>query len=90
MTRNTTGIISTVKLPSPCWPPISWPRWSDSESWLIRLDQGFGYWGTVSETRPEFPFDTDVMRQVGKLRGANLTIEPLHPDYPTYWHCTRT
>ena len=87
------------------WPAFAWHEatlrtlphareltltWSDSESWLIRLDQGFGYWGTASGTRPEFPFDTDVMRQVGKLRGANLTIEPLHPDYPTYWHCTRT
>ena len=63
--------------------------WSDSASGLIRLDQGFGYWGTVSGTRPEFPFDNHVMRQVGKLRGANLTIEPLHPTYPTYWYCNR-
>ena len=61
--------------------------WSDGEYWSVRLDQGFGYWGTASGIRPDFPFDNDVARQVGKLRGANLIIEPLNPNYPTYWYC---
>ncbi len=84
------------------WPAFAWseetPRalpharelaltWNDDERLLIRLDQGFGYWSTVSGTRPDFPFDNDVTRQIGKLRGANLIIEPLNPDYPTYWYC---
>ncbi|MBL8253272.1 MAG: hypothetical protein JNJ76_06710, partial [Candidatus Competibacter sp.] len=61
--------------------------WSNGEYWLVRLDQGFGYWGTTSGTRPDFPFDNDVARQIGKLRGANLIVEPLNPDHPTYWYC---
>jgi hypothetical protein len=84
------------------WPTFAWheaiPRelpharelvltWSNGECWSVRLDQGFGYWRTASRARPEFPFDNDVARQIGKLRGANLVIEPLNPDYPTYWYC---
>jgi hypothetical protein len=84
------------------WPAFAWHEatsrelpharelalaWSDGENWLVRLDQGFGCWGTASGTRPDFPFDNDVARQIGKLRGANLIIEPLNPDYPTYWYC---
>ena len=84
------------------WPTFAWqeaiPRelpharelvltWSDGECWSVRLDQGFGYWRTAIRTRPEFPFDNDVARQIGKLRGTNLIIEPLNPDYPTYWYC---
>lgn len=84
------------------WPTFTWheatPRalpharelaltWSNGEHWSIRLDQGFGYWGTASGARPDFPFDHDVARQIGKLRGANIIIEPLNADYPTYWYC---
>ena len=86
------------------WPTFAWHEttsralpharelaltWSDGKRWLVRLDQGFGCWGTASGTRPEFPFDNDVARQVGKLRGANLIIEPLNSTYPTYWYCGR-
>ncbi|MBE2294707.1 MAG: DEAD/DEAH box helicase [Phycisphaerales bacterium] len=84
------------------WPTFTWheatPRtlpharelvltWSNGERWSIRLDQGFGYWGTASGTRPDFPFDHDVAQQIGKLRGTNLIIEPLNVNYPTYWYC---
>lgn len=87
---------------SASWPQFQWhqaPRrslpharelaltWSNGECWTMRLDQGFGYWGTTFGARPDFPFDHDVARQIEKLRGVNLIIEPLNPHYPTYWYC---
>jgi hypothetical protein len=61
--------------------------WNDGERCTIRLDQGFGYWGAPPRTRPEFPFESEVARQITRLRQASLMIEPLYPDYPTYWYC---
>ncbi len=61
--------------------------WSDGECWSVRLDQGFGYWGTASGIRPDFPFDHEPARQIARLRQTHLMIEPLNPSYPTHWYC---
>ena len=61
--------------------------WQDGFSKSIRLDQGFGYWGTASRIHPDFPFDYEAQQQIGKLRTANFIIEPLNSSYPTYWYC---
>ena len=62
--------------------------WGDGESWSMRLDQGFGYWRVSRQIRPEFPFEMDVPRQIGKLRSTNPLIEAMNRDYPTYWYCS--
>jgi hypothetical protein len=61
--------------------------WSNEDQWSVRLDQGFGYWRTAPRIRPEFPFDSDVARQVGRLRQVSALVEPLNAAYPTYWYC---
>ncbi|HRZ06801.1 MAG TPA: DUF1998 domain-containing protein, partial [Candidatus Competibacteraceae bacterium] len=61
--------------------------WNESDYWIVRLDQGFGYWGVASRIRPEFPFGSEATRQIAKLRQASCIIEPLNSIYPTYWHC---
>ena len=63
--------------------------WNESDCWTVRLDQGFGYWGSAPRIRPEFPFDREPARQIAKLRQTNLMIEPLNADYPTHWYCER-
>jgi len=84
------------------WPILTWQEmrirdlshareltllWNESECWSVRLDQGFGYWGTASRIRPEFPFGSETGRQIAKLQQASFLIEPLNSSYPTYWHC---
>jgi len=84
------------------WPEFQWRQaplrtlpharelaltWSNGECWTMRLDQGFGYWRAASRTRPEFPFDSEVARQIARLQQASVIIEPLNPAYPTYWYC---
>ncbi len=46
--------------------------WADGSQHKITLDQGLGYWRIVSGIRAEFPFESDVDRQVGWLNGANI------------------
>ncbi len=85
------------------WPTFIWqeapPRnlphareltllWSEGECWTVRLDQGFGYWGAASRTRPEFPFEGEAARQINRLKQVSLIIEPLNPGYPTHWYCS--
>lgn len=84
------------------WPAFAWQEassrdlphareltllWNERECWMVRLDQGFGYWGAASRIRPEFPFESEAKRQIAKLQQASLLIEPLNSSYPTYWHC---
>ena len=84
------------------WPAFTWREapnrelphareltlvWSDEDRWTVRLDQGLGYWRTASRIRPDFPFDSDVDRQVRRLRQVSALIEPLNAAYPTYWYC---
>ena len=86
------------------WPILTWQEmrirdlshareltllWNESECWIVRLDQGFGYWGAASHTRPEFPFGSEAKRQIAKLQQASLIVEPLNSDYPTGWYCGR-
>jgi hypothetical protein len=61
--------------------------WNDHDQWSVRLDQGFGYWRTAPRIRPDFPFNSDVARQVGRLRQVSALVEPLNAAYPTYWYC---
>lgn len=60
--------------------------WSNGEKWLIRLDQGFGYWRASSRQRREFPFDRVPERQIDNLVRMTAVVEPACGDYPTYWY----
>ena len=45
-------------------------EWEDGASWLLRLDQGFGFW--VTDRSERFPFDRSTDEQSRTL----LTIKP--------------
>lgn len=61
--------------------------WADGEKWMIRFDQGVGYWRIVPHIRPDFPFENTVERQFERMRQTSVIIEPINKDYPTYWYC---
>jgi ATP-dependent helicase YprA (DUF1998 family) len=60
--------------------------WADSK-WVIRLDQGVGYWVIQRHIRSDFPFDRHIDQQVESLKKANLKIEQGDKNNPTYWYC---
>lgn len=63
--------------------------WADSK-WVVRLDQGVGYWAIQRYVRSDFPFDRDVGQQVESLHKANLQIEQSDKRNPTYWYCRKS
>ena len=62
--------------------------WADSK-WVVRLDQGVGYWAIQRYVRSDFPFDRDEQQQVKSLKKANLQIEQSDKRNPTYWYCSQ-
>lgn len=62
--------------------------WPDSK-WVIRLDQGVGYWAIKRYACSDFPFDRDVQNQFERLKNTNLQIEQGDKDHPTYWYCSQ-
>ena len=62
--------------------------WADSK-WVVRLDQGVGYWAIQRYVRSDFSFDRDVRQQVEILNKTNLQIEQSDKRNPTYWYCSK-
>lgn len=60
--------------------------WGDSESWVLRMDQGMGYWRVCRGGKGQYPFDRAVDSQVGRLRTVNVLVEAGGAGYPTYWY----
>lgn len=63
--------------------------WADSK-WVIRLDQGVGYWVIQRHVPSDFPFDRHIDQQVESLKKANLKIEQGNKNNPTYWYCRQS
>lgn len=61
-------------------------RWESGEEWIIRMDQGFGYWIPSNSVRVSFPFDLSVKSQIDKLRTLNFSLEGAHSSHPTFWY----
>jgi hypothetical protein len=59
--------------------------WADGKSWILRLDQGVGYWRACNYPA-SFPFEQPVARQVERLLSCAIDIEAGYPSYPTYWY----
>lgn len=59
-------------------------RWADGQHWIIRLDQGLGYWIVEKRFRKPFPFDTASHRQTDWLRQTAFGIQAQESRYPTY------
>ena len=61
-------------------------EWTDGECWVIRLDQGVGYWRLGRGSRSEFPFNAATPSQLKTLQNAQLYVEGAK-DFVTYWYC---
>ncbi|WP_020561144.1 DEAD/DEAH box helicase [Thiofilum flexile] len=59
--------------------------WANSR-WLIRLDQGVGYWGVQRYVRTDFPFSQTIHEQVKFLQDKDFQIEQVDKKHPTYWY----
>jgi hypothetical protein len=59
--------------------------WTAGIVWILRLDQGVGYW-QASNGREPFPFEQSVERQVERLKSCEIDIEAGHPSHQTYWY----
>lgn len=59
--------------------------WADAR-WLVRLDQGVGYWGIQRYVRSDFPFDQAAQEQVKFLHSRGFQIEQIDKRHPTYWY----
>lgn len=55
--------------------------WTDKVQFIIRFDQGMGYW---KAEREPFPFDYSVEEQVEKLKKANFNILGISEAYPSH------
>jgi len=62
--------------------------WPDA-TWIIRLDQGVGYWEMQPYARQRFSFDRDKERQINEIRLLNLMIQANRGGHPTYWYCQK-
>ena len=56
-------------------------EWNDGASWIMRLDQGLGYWSTVS--RELFPFDQSLDIQSDNLLELNTNVTCRSSNHPT-------
>jgi len=59
--------------------------WTDGKAWILRLDQGVGYWRAYNAREP-FPFEQSVERQAERLRLCEIDVEAWYPSYPTHWY----
>jgi ATP-dependent helicase YprA (DUF1998 family) len=64
--------------------------WADSQ-WVVRLDQGVGYWAVQRRVPSDFPFDGDRHQQFECLNKykIKLQIEQNDKHNPTYWYCSK-
>ncbi|WP_341326862.1 DEAD/DEAH box helicase [Methylotuvimicrobium sp. KM2] len=61
-------------------------NWADGSQSKIVLDQGVGYWRLIHGIRAEFPFESDIVRQVSLLEKTNVVIESVSKIHPTHWY----
>ena len=59
--------------------------WTDGSAWILRLDQGVGYWRACNYREP-FPFEQSAERQVERVMSCEIDIEAGYPSYPTHWY----
>ena len=59
-------------------------KWADGFVWVLRLDQGFGYWRTA--LRHPFPFDQSKNKQMIELKSTLPRLEASSLRHPTYWY----
>ena len=58
----------------------------DGARWVLRLDQGVGYWGIAKRRRTSYPFEGSPREQLDFLKGLSADVEPAYNTYPTYWY----
>jgi DEAD/DEAH box helicase domain-containing protein len=61
--------------------------WEDGTIWVLRMDQGVGYWRVGRGASGRFPFQRGVEDQLDRLRKANLIVEGDVSGHPTFWYC---
>lgn len=61
-------------------------EWEGYTPWVVRLDQGVGYWRIPNRQRVTFPFRLGMTEQVKALSNAALRVEGGGQDHPTYWY----
>lgn len=59
--------------------------WANTR-WLIRLDQGVGYWGVQRYVRSDFPFSQSIQEQIKFLQSKDFQIEQMDKRHPTHWY----
>ncbi len=60
--------------------------WADGAEWILRLDQGLGYWRVKHGEKASFRFDVDGKRQAQVLRELNLKVLGQSQHFATYWY----
>jgi hypothetical protein len=63
---------------------------ADGARWVVRLDQGVGYWGVGRRRRMPYPFEGSPGEQLNFLKGLSADVEPTCTTYPTYWYLVST
>ena len=58
----------------------------DGARWVMRLDQGVGYWGIGKRRRTSYPFESSPGEQLDFLKGLSADVEPAYNTYPTHWY----
>jgi len=62
--------------------------WDNGHTWILRLDQGVGYWHT-RHTYEVFPFDQSVAHQTKHLEGLKVDVRAGSDLYPTFWYLSK-
>jgi|GEM_PF-2522572 len=61
-------------------------QWLDGTEWMLRMDQGVGYWRLGKGEKGSFPFDQDGDVQARFLQKAGLRVMGQSDHFPTYWY----
>ena len=62
-------------------------RWADGTVWILRMDQGLGYWWLQDGNRLPFPFQYSTDRQIEFLEQISIAnVIANHHRHPTYWY----
>jgi len=48
-------------------------KWDNGQTWILRLDQGLGYWGITGNQ--QFDFEQSVAEQVHQLKNLDFVVE---------------
>lgn len=65
-------------------------KWADGSQSKIVLDQGVGYWRLTRGIRADFPFESNIEKQVCYLEKANVIVESLSKHHSTRWYYGNT